>query len=748
MTKLNRVILALGVGALVVAGCGKEESAPPTTAGSPATEPKAFENRRVFHWKTDWRKRPLHDLFPDDTFVFLEADTKVLDSGLRGLDSARMLRDPKLREALRPMLEMVGANVEDPVSALLDNVPITSWIDGKIAIGLRGFTVGIRGPDGNVRKTFLGPKSPLDSDFAHIVLASAADGLDWRDLSVLTPELLIVFEPGVITRDMAPIFWESPPVPVERSEVEIEGIKVKHGRIAVPYTALTLDIFAILEGDRWIVATSRDLMARVLSKAQSGSLGRRDAFVRARERFTAGEPALFAYVDVAAALAIAHDLVPPLVARSAEKLGVSSVQGVGVGVSFVEGGIRETLGVTFKGKPGGVFRLLDAMPPGIGTLEVAPVEARLVMGGKFDAQMLLTRLKEFLADVLPGYELPDGFEEIKAQTGIDFKQDVLPSLGDEMTLLVYPPRGFLPIPDATVVLGLRDEEKFKRLFAKLRPMLQAMGVQFKEQEIEDGKPAWMVFIPSYPGLPPTVAVRDQKLLIATASDILIRVLPPNQGEEPGTKLKDGEVFQQVMRGLADGDRQSLIALIYVDIRNTMPPIMRRLQSLPGTGQLFQMLGRFVDMNKLDLNLAASYFSGVAVGVRRDDTAVSIETFSPAMLLLPLMLANAGSEPQPIIIEIPEAPDGSNEPFVGFNTAQDGEGLVVGSVIEGTPAEKVGLRAGDRILAVNGAAVDGYPAFKDVIVNYKPGESVTLTVERKGEKIAVVLTLGRRGDFLR
>jgi hypothetical protein len=336
---------------------------------------------------------------------------------------------------------------------------------------------------------------------------------------------------------------------------------------------------------------------------------------------------------------------------------------------------------------------------------------------------------------------------MKTQTGIDIKDDVLASLGDEMALLVYPPRGILPIPDATIVLDIRDEEKFKKVFTQLRPMLQAMGgVQFREQEIDDGKPAWMVFIPMYPGLPPTVAVRDEKLLIATASDILMRVLPPREGEEPGAKLKDGEVFQQVMRGLSDGGRQSLIALFYLDIRGTLPPIVRRVQALPGTGQVLQLVSRFVDLNKLDLDRFASHFSGVAVGVQRDDTAVSIDTFSQTTLLLPLMLARKEPQPQPIIIEIPEAPDPADGPFVGFENDTEKEGLVVASVIAGTPAEKAGLQVGDRIVALNDAAIDDMVTFKEVIAYHKPGDTVTLSIERRGEKIAVVLTLGRRGDF--
>ena len=60
MTKLNRAILGLGVGALALAGCGREEPAPPTAAGSPAPETVAtFRKAETFHWETDWRKRPI-----------------------------------------------------------------------------------------------------------------------------------------------------------------------------------------------------------------------------------------------------------------------------------------------------------------------------------------------------------------------------------------------------------------------------------------------------------------------------------------------------------------------------------------------------------------------------------------------------------------------------------------------------------------------------------------------------------------
>ena len=54
------------------------------------------------------------------------------------------LADPKLRDLFGPLLAQVGANVEDPISALLQHLPIRAWVDGKITIGIRGFNVTLK----------------------------------------------------------------------------------------------------------------------------------------------------------------------------------------------------------------------------------------------------------------------------------------------------------------------------------------------------------------------------------------------------------------------------------------------------------------------------------------------------------------------------------------------------------------------------------------------------------------------------
>jgi sigma-B regulation protein RsbU (phosphoserine phosphatase) len=65
-------------------------------------------------------------------------------------------------------------------------------------------------------------------------------------------------------------------------------------------------------------------------------------------------------------------------------------------------------------------------------------------------------------------------------------------------------------------------------------------------------------------------------------------------------------------------------------------------------------------------------------------------------------------------------------------------LSVDDVIEGSPAAQAGLRTGDRITAVNGRALGTDIGSDESYVRGRPGDAVTLSVERPGEPEPVVL----------
>jgi len=63
---------------------------------------------------------------------------------------------------------------------------------------------------------------------------------------------------------------------------------------------------------------------------------------------------------------------------------------------------------------------------------------------------------------------------------------------------------------------------------------------------------------------------------------------------------------------------------------------------------------------------------------------------------------------------------------------------VEDVAEGSPAERAGLRVGDRIIGVNGRALDTDLGSNDAYVRGRPGDPVELTVERAGQTAPLTL----------
>jgi putative serine protease PepD len=83
------------------------------------------------------------------------------------------------------------------------------------------------------------------------------------------------------------------------------------------------------------------------------------------------------------------------------------------------------------------------------------------------------------------------------------------------------------------------------------------------------------------------------------------------------------------------------------------------------------------------------------------------------------------------------------PFLGLTTGAGPSGVEVQAVVPGGPAARRGIERGDRIVSVDGRQVTEPSDVNDAIDDRRPGDSVTVEVERDGRLDRVDVELGAR-----
>jgi regulator of sigma E protease len=88
-----------------------------------------------------------------------------------------------------------------------------------------------------------------------------------------------------------------------------------------------------------------------------------------------------------------------------------------------------------------------------------------------------------------------------------------------------------------------------------------------------------------------------------------------------------------------------------------------------------------------------------------------------------------------------------DPFVllGLRLFQPSFAPVIGTVLTGSPGEKAGMKIGDRVLTIEGAAVQTWSEVVD-IVRRSPERALRVVVMRSGQEIGLSLTPEKNGAF--
>jgi S1-C subfamily serine protease len=126
--------------------------------------------------------------------------------------------------------------------------------------------------------------------------------------------------------------------------------------------------------------------------------------------------------------------------------------------------------------------------------------------------------------------------------------------------------------------------------------------------------------------------------------------------------------------------------------------------------------------------------------------------SPENVALGILKGEIDYDPatKELAVPVPDVWLGAQLKTVGPENAEEpgldsSSGAVVVSVIQNSPADKAGIKAGDAILKVDESKTDTNVQVIKEIGQKKPGDKVDLEIIRKGEKKTVVVTIEKRPD---
>jgi hypothetical protein len=117
------------------------------------------------------------------------------------------------------------------------------------------------------------------------------------------------------------------------------------------------------------------------------------------------------------------------------------------------------------------------------------------------------------------------------------------------------------------------------------------------------------------------------------------------------------------------------------------------------------------------------------------------------LLEPLVVQTATNPERPAYVEVKQpasAQRGGGRPYFGTipDFGSEGEGYAIGGAAPGSPADKGGLKGGDRIVKIGDNRITGLDDFDLALRKFKAGEEVTVLVLRDGKEVALKVTLAR------
>jgi 2-alkenal reductase len=185
----------------------------------------------------------------------------------------------------------------------------------------------------------------------------------------------------------------------------------------------------------------------------------------------------------------------------------------------------------------------------------------------------------------------------------------------------------------------------------------------------------------------------------------------------------GEFTNSVSEGHIGGLDRSLDSGNGLDLGNLIQHDAE-ISSGNSGGPLLNMYGEVIGMNVAKIDTASLGGGGSASG---------------------LNFAIDGNTVVGIADEIIETGESIGYPYVGVQTQQTEYGLMVVEVDPAGPAAASGLAAGDILVGIGDVRADETTSFLELLMEHRPGDQVSLVVERNGQEQTLDVTLGTRPE---
>ena len=147
--------------------------------------------------------------------------------------------------------------------------------------------------------------------------------------------------------------------------------------------------------------------------------------------------------------------------------------------------------------------------------------------------------------------------------------------------------------------------------------------------------------------------------------------------------------------------------------------------------------------------------GINTAVERDSTGIGFAI--PIDIAWPIMSQALAGEPlaRPYVgiryqlinakLKAEEGLDVDNGALIG--PARNAAGEELPAIAPDSPAEAAGLQDGDIVLVIEGQAIDAEHPLDALLVSFRPGQTIKMTIRRDGQEMDVEITLGTRPDGL-